>query len=819
MMVYLFGKARIGGVKMPERVIVKALEDELVESYLNYSMSVIIGRAIPDVRDGLKPVQRRILYGMMEIGLNHRSPYKKSARIVGEVLGKYHPHVDAPVYEALVRMAQPFTMRYPLIDGQGNFGSIDRDPPAAMRYTEARLTELAEEMLKDIEKNTVKMVPNFDGTLYEPEVLPTRLPNLLVNGATGIAVGMATSIPPHNLSEIMDALVALIDDPEIGIEEILKYVKGPDFPTGGIIVNSQALKKIYTSGKGTIRIRGKVHFEEGSKKNRIVITEIPYMVSKAGLIEEIARYAQSEDRMPIKNIRDESDKRGMRIVVEIPKDVDWRVVVNNLYAHTSLQTTFNVQMLVIDDMKRPRLMNIKDIMLAFLKHRFEIIRRRSEYDYARYSKRAHILEGLMKAARSIDTVVDIVKNSKNTEEAKLELIETLDVTEDQARAILDMRLSRLTLLEMEKLVEEYSNLNSEMEKLRKLLESDEEVYRVMKEELLELKERFGDDRRTVIGQEEETANYTVEDLVIDEDVVITLTRKGFIKSTPLKSYRLQRRGGKGLKGSKVEDEDAVVMAVTGRLKGTTLFVTSRGRAFAIKNYEVDTTSRGSRGRRITDYLKLEQGEKVMVMVELDGDGRDLVFVTKSGKIKRLPISSIENVRSTRGIRIMRIDEGDEIVGVRVSESEKDTVILASSMGMVVRFPISQVRRMGRASGGILGMRLREGDEVVGMCVTDTDERYLLSVTKAGFGKRTPLKEYKVQRRGGLGLKNLPSGYDDRIAGIALVEEEDEIIVVTKKGHTIRFRASDVSAHRRMARGVRLIIIEDGDEVSQVSVVS
>ena len=412
-----------------------------------------------------------------------------------------------------------------------------------------------------------------------------------------------------------------------------------------------------------------------------------------------------------------------------------------------------------------------------------------------------------------------MKNSKNTEEAKLELIETLDVTEDQARAILDMRLSRLTLLEMEKLVEEYSNLNSEMEKLRKLLESDEEVYRVMKEELLELKERFGDDRRTVIGQEEETANYTVEDLVIDEDVVITLTRKGFIKSTPLKSYRLQRRGGKGLKGSKVEDEDAVVMAVTGRLKGTTLFVTSRGRAFAIKNYEVDTTSRGSRGRRITDYLKLEQGEKVMVMVELDGDGRDLVFVTKSGKIKRLPISSIENVRSTRGIRIMRIDEGDEIVGVRVSESEKDTVILASSMGMVVRFPISQVRRMGRASGGILGMRLREGDEVVGMCVTDTDERYLLSVTKAGFGKRTPLKEFKVQRRGGLGLKNLPSGYDDRIAGIALVEEDDEIIVVTKKGHTIRFRASDVSAHRRMARGVRLIIIEDGDEVSQVSVVS
>ena len=819
-MVYFGGDVRFGGsVGMPEKVIIKALEDELVESYLNYSMSVIIGRAIPDVRDGLKPVQRRILYGMMEIGLSHRSSYKKSARIVGEVLGKYHPHGDAPVYEALVRMAQPFTMRYPLVDGQGNFGSIDRDPPAAMRYTEARLTELAEEMLRDIDKNAVNMTPNFDGALVEPEVLPAKVPNLLVNGSSGIAVGMATSIPPHNLSEVVDALVALVDNPEMDVGELMRYVKGPDFPTGGIVVNSSSLEKIYSTGRGTVKIRGRVHLEEGDRKNKIVITEIPYMVSKAGLIEEIARYAQSDDRIPIKNIRDESDKRGMRIVVEIPKDVDWRVVLNNLYAHTSLQTTFNVQMLVIDDMKRPRLMNLKEVMEAFLKHRFEVIRRRSEYDYSRYSKSAHVLEGLMKAVRSIDTVVDIIRNSKGVEEAKWELVETLDVTEDQAKAILDMRLSRLTVLEMEKLVEEYTRLNEEMEKLKKILESDEEVYRVIKDELLEMKRRFGDSRRTTLEDSSETSKYSLEDLVIDEDVVITLTRRGFIKSTPLKSYRLQRRGGKGLKGSRVGEEDAVIMAVTGRLKGTTLFLTSKGRAFSLKNYELNTSSRGARGRRITDYLNLEPGERVLVMVGLNGNGRDLVFVTRHGKVKRISISDIGTARSSRGIRVMRIDEGDEIVDVGISDDEKNTVLIASSMGMVIRFPVSQIRRMGRSSGGVSGIRLRPGDEVVGMCVVKSDSGYLLSVTKTGFGKRTPLKEYRLQSRGGLGLKNLPSGSEERVAGIALVGDDDEVIVVTRRGHTIRFRSSDVGIYSRSARGVRLMILESEDEVSQVSVVS
>lgn len=805
---------------MSQQIIRKALEDELRESYLNYSMSVIIGRAIPDVRDGLKPVQRRILYGMKEIGLSHSSPYKKSARIVGEVLGKYHPHGDSPVYEALVRMAQPFTMRYPLIDGQGNFGSIDRDPPAAMRYTEARLTKLAEEMLEDIDKETVEMDPNFDGSLMEPRVLPSKVPNLLINGSTGIAVGMATSIPPHNLTEIIDGLIALIDNPDIDVKEIMKYVKGPDFPTGGIVVNPDSLLKIYESGKGSVKIRGKVHFEEGKKRNALVITEVPYGVSKAGLIAEIAKYAQSTDKVPIKNIRDESDKRGLRVVIEIPKDVDWKVVLNNLYARTSLQTSMNVQMLVIDELKRPRLMNLKQLMEAFIKHRFQIIRRRATYEHRIYSKRAHILEGLMKAAKAIDTVVDIVRTSKSTEDAKKELMETLDVTEEQAKAILDMRLSRLTILEMSKLQDEYADLIKKIAETKKLIENDSEVFKVMKEEFLYLKKQYGDVRRTQIGGEEDlSTEYTREDLIIDEGIVITLSKKGYIKSTSLKSYRLQRRGGRGLRGAKVSDEDAIVLISVGRLKGTTLFLTSHGRALAIKNYEIDKSSRDTKGRKINSYIKLEEGENVVAMTQLNGVKGDLVIVTKWGRIKRVALSDLESAKTSRGVRAIRLDEGDRVVVARVVEKEDSTLLIATALGKAIRFPVKQVRRMGRGAAGVTAVKLAEHDEVIGMVIIEDESQHILTVTENGYGRRTEARDYRVQSRGGMGLKNLGiSEKTGKVVGIAIVDDDDEVVLVTKKGTVIRFPASDVSLLGRYARGVRLIVLSEGDEIAQLSVV-
>ncbi len=806
---------------MSENIIIKPLEDEIKESYLNYSMSVIIGRAIPDVRDGLKPVQRRILYGMFEMGLTHNSPFKKSARIVGEVMGKYHPHGDAPVYETLVRMAQPFSMRYPLIKGQGNFGSIDRDPPAAMRYTEAKLTKLAEEMLQDLDKDTVDMMDNFDGSLKEPVVLPSKVPNLLINGSSGIAVGMATSIPPHNLTEIVDALISLIDNPLMEIKDLLRFVKGPDFPTGGIVVNSEDIIKIYESGRGSFRVRGKVHFEEGKKRNRIVITEVPYGVSKAGLIEEIAKYAQNNDRIPIKNIRDESDKKGLRVVIEIPKDVDWQIVVNNLYKHTSLQTTFNVQMLVIDELKRPRLMNLKELMKAFIKHRFNVIRRRATYEHKQYSRRAHILEGLMKAAKTIDTVVDIIRTSKSVEEAKRELMETLEVTEEQAKAILDMRLARLTVLELEKLRSEYSELIKKIEETKRLIEDDSEVYRVMKEELLYLKKEYGDERRTIIGlEEEEKREYTEEDLIVDEDIVITLSSKGYIKSTPLKSYRLQRRGGKGLKGAKVTEEDAVLLISVGRLKGTSLFITSYGRAFAVKNYEFEKSSRDTKGRRIENYINLERDERVVAITQINGVDGDIVLVTERGKIKRTELKKLESAKTARGVRVINLEEGDRVVSAKIVEDEDTTVLIGTKLGKIIRFAVNQVRRMGRTAAGVTAIKLSEGDSVVGMAVPKDENVKIITVTSNGYGRKTPVSDYRIQSRGGQGIINLRvSEKTGHVVGIASVEEDDEIILVTKRGTVIRFQASEVSTMSRYAQGVKLIVLAEGDEIAYISVVN
>jgi len=796
----------------------KNIEEELVELYMNYSMSVIIGRAIPDVRDGLKPVQRRILYAMHELGLTHNAQSKKSARIVGEVLGKYHPHGDASVYDALVRLAQPFSMRYPLVIGQGNFGSIDRDPPAAMRYTEAKLSELAEEMLQDLDKQTVAMVKNFDDSLDEPAVLPAKVPNLLINGANGIAVGMATSIPPHNLREVINAIQRTIKNPDVTVFEILEEIKGPDFPTGAVVVNANELAEVYATGKGRIIVRSKVSFEEGKKYDSLVITEIPYNVSKAALIEEIAAYAERNPKMLIKNIRDESDKKGMRIVIEFPKNANYNIILNNLYKHTSLQTSFSVQMLVIDG-KKPKLMNLVQLLKAFIKHRYDVIRARSQYELNLYSKRAHVVEGIMKAARALGVVVDIIRSSKDAEDAMRNLVETLSVTEEQAKAILDMRLGRLTSLEVEKLQSEYSQLIKKIEDVKDILTRDERVYEVMYEELEQLKKKYGDERRTMIENATDELEYMPEDLIPNEEIVITLTEKGYLKSTNLKDYRSQRRGGKGIVGLRTAEDDEILNVCSSRTHSQTLFVTSKGKAYLLKNYEIEISGRDSKGKPIRFYLNLEEDESVLTMISFDEWVGDLILVTKNGKIKRTPLKEFENVTS-RGIRAITFEDSDIVVSATLSSSEEDHIILATKYGMSIRFPLKEVRQMGRTAMGVTGIRLREGDEVVGMIAIFDQNCQILTITARGFGKRSLLSEYRVQNRGGIGIKTMP-GVEKagHLCGIDVVTDPDsDVIVMTKNGQSIRFKVSTVSLLSRTAKGVKIVELSESDEVSRFAVV-
>ncbi|RKX41979.1 MAG: DNA gyrase subunit A [Thermotogae bacterium] len=800
-----------------ENILSKPIEDELVESYMNYSMSVIIGRAIPDVRDGLKPVQRRILYAMRELGLTHNSQSKKSARIVGEVLGKYHPHGDLAVYDALVRMAQNFNMRYPLIIGQGNFGSIDRDPPAAMRYTEAKMSRISEEMLQDIEKDTVQMAPNFDETLKEPSVLPGKVPNLLLNGSTGIAVGMATSIPPHNLNEIVDAIQLLIRNPNASHEEIMKFVKGPDFPTGATIMNGSELIEAYRTGRGRAVVRGTAELEETEKSSRIVISEIPYSVSKAGLIKEIASYAERNPKMYIKDIRDESDRSGMRIVIELSRNAKPSVVINNLYKHTSLQTTFSIQMLVIDHNK-PKLMGIRELLLAFIAHRFEVIRRRSEYDLKVLSRRAHLLEGIMKAARAIGVVIDIIRSSKDNEEATKNLIETLEVTEEQSKAILEMKLGRLTGLETEKLQSEYSELTEKLRDIKDILVHDERVYEIMYSELEELKSKYGDARRTKIVNGGELS-YNPEDLIVDEEIVVTLSEKGYIKATNLNSYRSQRRGGKGKIGAKIAVGDEISIVCISRLLERSLFISSKGRAFVLKNYELQTSGRDSKGKPIQAYLNLEEDEQVLTMIPFSEWKGDLILVTRKGRIKRTPLEEFQNAGS-RGIRAITFVNNDSVVTATLSRSVDENIMIATRNGMVIKFPLRSVRRMGRTAMGVIGIRLRDNDEVVGMVTIQDDSLELLSITSKGFGKRTSLAEYRVQSRGGMGVKNLPSvAKAGHISGVEVVQDLDsDVIVMTKNGVSIRFHISTVSVLSRTARGVKIVNLSKDDEVSHFAIV-
>ncbi len=794
-------------------MIKRSISDELVDSYINYSMSVIVGRAIPDVRDGLKPVQRRILYGMYQLGLKSGGSTKKSARIVGEVMGKYHPHGDMAIYDTLVRMSQNFTMRYPIVHGQGNFGSIDRDPPAAMRYTEAKLSKIAEEMLADIEENTVDMIPNFDESLKEPVVLPAKIPQLLMNGASGIAVGMSTSIPPHNLGELVDLMVALIENPDIDTSEVARMLKGPDFPTGGTIMDTEAIRKIYETGHGSVIVRGKTHFEEHKKRSRIIMTEIPYGVSKAGLIESVADFAKNSKENFITNIRDESDRNGLRVMVELARSANPNVVLNRLYKHTPLQIHFPVNMLVIDHGK-PKLMNLKQMVMAFINHRYEVVKRRSEYELGKYSRRAHIVEGLIKASRAISSVINVIRDAKDPADAAQKLVKVLEVSEEQSKAILDMKLQRLTSLEHKKLDDEYQTLVERMAKLQTTLGDSSKMMEEVKRELLEIKDKYADERRSEIKNNLEVIN--VEDLLTDDDLVVTVTHDGYISSTKLDAYKSQNRGGKGNISLRTRDEDYVEhVFITSRLSYT-MFITNFGRAYFIKNYNIPESNKGTKGKLILNYLNLSQGEKVKSVLspgKVIDDSKDLLIVTKRGRIKRTSLGEIS--MRTNGIYVVKLEEGDEIVDAMLANANNENAIvaLATVKGKNISFEIKEVRRMGRTAMGVIGIRLRGDDEVVSMIIPSTENVQVLTISENGYGKRTNFKDYRVQHRGGYGIKNLRmTEKNGLIVSVKPVIDTDEIIAVTASGKAIRFKASDVSITSRVTQGVKCVRLNDDDKV-------
>ncbi|MGB4751986.1 MAG: DNA gyrase subunit A [Fervidobacterium sp.] len=798
-------------------VIDRVLEDELVKSYLSYSMSVIIGRAIPDVRDGLKPVQRRIIYSMYELGLAHSKSSKKAARIVGEVMGKYHPHGDASIYDALVRMAQPWAMRYPIVEGQGNFGSIDRDPPAAMRYTEAKLQRIADEMIEDIDKQTVRMLDNFDGSLQEPEVLPAKLPNLLLNGASGIAVGMATNIPTHNLNNVVDAIITYVKNPDVSIEQLIDIIEGPDFPTGGIIIGKSGIREMYITGKGSFTVRGRVEIKHERKRKSIIINEIPYNVNKAELIGQIAKFLEEEE-IPVKDLRDESDKDGLRIVIELPEDLNEEVILNNLYQKTNLQVRFNANFLVIDGDKQPRLMNLKQLIEAYVKHRFDVVRKRTQYAYQQDSKRAHILEGLIKASRAIDTVVNIVRSAKDAAEAAAQLMDILTMSEEQAKAVLDMRLGRLTSLETQNLQEEYSAILVKLDKEKELLMSDYKVYDVIVSELEEIKNKYGDERRTEITEYEETVTkFDKKDLVPNKDVVITLTRKGFLKLMDVNAFRTQKRNGKGVLGANLMEDDIISQVLYTKLHNKTLFFTSHGKVYELENIEVEESNRATKGKPVTKYIKLDDGERVLSMIDITDYIGDLFFVTKNGIVKRTSLDDFRNINS-KGIRAITYKDGDELVSVLRVTSDQSTVLISTKLGLSIRFGVDDVRTMGRNAAGVRGIRLREGDRVISSTILDNDSGYILTITENGYGKITEVNEYRKQSRDGLGIKNISElEKTGPIVGVSYVTGNEEIVVFTKDGASIKFKISDIPSRGRVAQGVKIIHLAESDCIADFAV--
>ncbi|WP_456438303.1 DNA gyrase subunit A [Desulfurobacterium sp.] len=799
-----------------EQIIPIPIEEEMRQSYLDYAMSVIVGRALPDVRDGLKPVHRRILYSMYQLNLYPDKPYKKSARIVGECLGKFHPHGDSAVYDALVRMAQDFSMRYPLIDGQGNFGSIDGDSAAAMRYTEARLSKISMELLKDIEKDTVDFRPNFDESLTEPEVLPARFPNLLVNGSSGIAVGMATNIPPHNLTEVCQAIKYLVDHEDATADELLKFVKGPDFPTGAEIINPEAIKKIYQTGRGSVTLRAKHTIEELKKKTAIVITELPYQVNKASLIKHIAELVKEKKIEGIADIRDESDREGIRVVIELKRDATPEVVLNKLYKFTPIQTNFNFNMIALVN-GQPKLLNLKTYLTEFIKFRREVILRRTAYELRKAEARLHILEGLRVALENIDRIVAIVKGAESPEVARNELQKEFGLSEKQAKAILDMKLQRLTGLEREKIEEEYAKLKKDIEYYHFVIESDEEQKRLIKEDMDDIIRHYGDERKTKIVAKE--AEIDIEAMIEDEEVVIFLTHKGFVKRVSASTYRTQGRSGTGIKGIKTREDDFVKEIITASSLDYLLVFTNRGRVYWLKAYEIPKSERATRGQSIRSLLQgLSGSENVSKIIPVKDFNENLAlfFVTAKGYVKRTHLSDFSHPRST-GITAINMEPGDRLIYIG-TVSEKDNVILISRKGRAIRFHVQDVRQMGRSARGVRGMLLdTDDDAVVAATIIHPDDRYLLVVTEKGYGKRVLISEFPIQRRGGKGViaakLNEKTG---KIADAITLKDDENIVIVSKKGKVIKINAGSISIIGRHTRGVRVQKLSDDDSVVAVS---
>ncbi|HEX3555724.1 MAG TPA: DNA gyrase subunit A [Thermoanaerobaculia bacterium] len=799
-----------------EQPIPVGIEDEMKRSYLDYAMSVIIGRALPDVRDGLKPVHRRVLYGMWESGNRSDRPYKKSARIVGDVMGKYHPHGDSAIYDTVVRMAQDFAMRYPLVDGQGNFGSLDGDNPAAMRYTEVRLTKLAEEMIReDIDKETVDWGPNYDGSETEPLVLPARVPNLLVNGTSGIAVGMATNIPPHNLGEVIDALLMLIENPDVSVAELMTRLPGPDFPTAGFIHGLEGIRSAYTTGRGIIQLRARSEIEVHAKSDRqsIIVTEIPYQVNKKKLIEHIAELIREKRIEGVSDLRDESDRDGIRIVVEVKKDAIPEIILNSLYKMTGLQTTFGIIMLAIVD-NQPKVMTLKEILYHFLNHRKTVIIRRTRYDLRKAEERAHILEGILKALDHLDEVIATIRASQTPGEARENLIARFEFTEVQAQAILDMRLQRLTGLEREKVVEEYKELMLLIERLRAILGSDQLVLEEIKRELGELRSAYGDKRRTEIIPE--TNEISIEDMIADEPMVITVTQSGYVKRSPLSLYRAQGRGGKGRTGMVTKDDDFVEHLYVATAHSYILVFTESGRVHWLKVHAIPETGPAAKGKAIVNLLNLEPSERLATTVAVREfrEDRYLVFATANGTVKKTELSAYANPR-VGGIIGINIDEGDKLLAVRETDGRKD-ILFATAKGFSVRFPESDVRSMGRATYGVRGLMLRQGDRVVAMEELDPHGQ-VLTVTERGYGKRTPVEDYRLQGRGGLGIINLKvTPKTGEVVGVRYVTPDEGLMLITQEGMIIRLNVSGVREVGRSAQGVRLMNLDEGDRIVAVA---
>ena len=796
------------------KVVPVDLGNQMKTAYIDYAMSVIVARALPDVRDGLKPVHRRILYAMQEAGMGSNKPYKKSARIVGEVLGKYHPHGDSSVYDAIVRMAQDFSMRYMLADGHGNFGSVDGDPPAAMRYTEVRMSKIAEVMLQDIDKDTVEFVPNYDESLKEPAVLPAKFPQLLVNGTAGIAVGMATNIPPHNMGEVIDGTLMLIDNPETTIEELMTAIKGPDFPTGGSILGMDGIRSAYLTGRGIIKMRAKAHIETLSNgKPRIIVNELPYQVNKARLIEKIAELVRDKDIEGITALNDESDRNGMRIVIDLRKDANANVVLNQLYKHTQLQDSFGVIMLALVDGK-PQVLNLKQVLHYYIKHQEDVITRRTKFELAKAEARAHILEGLTIALDHLDAVITTIRESRTADIAREALMSGFKLTEKQAQAILDLRLQRLTGLEREKIEEEYQETLKAIEEYKAILADEQRILAIIKEELTAVKEKYGDERRTRL--EMDTSEIDVEDLIAEEDIVITLTHNDYIKRMPLTTYKNQKRGGVGIKGMATKETDFVEDLLVTTTHHTILFFTSRGRVFFLKAYEIAEAGRQAKGTALINLLQLEAGEKIQAVIQVKGFDMDryLFMATRKGVVKKTHVSEFRNIHKG-GLIALRLDDDDELIGVKFTDGES-SLMLGTKDGMAIAFSEDDVRAMGRVARGVKGITLRPGDEVVGMDLLHRGAE-VLTVTEEGYGKRTPVEEYRRQTRGGKGLINLKvTDKTGPVVGIKVVHESQELMLISYEGIVIRMNVADISVYGRSSQGVKLMSTGENDKVASLA---